>query len=314
MSAKISTRGQEKTACPESSAIHEMTSSSKASSKSSSSKPGAKSSPVAPTQTKAAVEAPQQTLTSVANGAPSNSVAKPPNDADPKKNKKAEKQKSKQEKKSKQKKENKCTDGSANSSSNGNSKSKSDSTKNMNEPNLVNESGSVSDGVNNNKAKPLVEELKLFQNNNLLNQQDPMQKLHLQLNQFINSDIIKADPRNSNNDRLQAGQIKDSSGDIINQRTDIDLKGEPAHAYDVGLNFGSGSDTCSTIKKGVLWQQQSYEKFHQRLFNRWKKRYFLLTTDYLVCFKRSLPKVGRSEMGQFLYKVSLCFLVKGLKA
>lgn len=63
-------------------------------------------------------------------------------------------------------------------------------------------------------------------------------------------------------------------------------------------------DSSSTIKKGILWQQQSFDKFHQRIFNRWKKRYFILTTDYLVCFKRSSPKVGRSEMGKFLYKVS----------
>lgn len=62
--------------------------------------------------------------------------------------------------------------------------------------------------------------------------------------------------------------------------------------------------SSSTSKKGVLWQQQNYDKFHQRLFSRWKKRYFILTTDYLVCFKRSTSKVGRSEMGKFLYKVS----------
>lgn len=61
-----------------------------------------------------------------------------------------------------------------------------------------------------------------------------------------------------------------------------------------------------TVKKGILWQQQIFDKFHLRLFSRWKKRYFILTTDYLVCFKRSTSKVGHSEMGQFLYKVSLC--------
>lgn len=60
-----------------------------------------------------------------------------------------------------------------------------------------------------------------------------------------------------------------------------------------------------TVKKGILWQQQIFDKFHLRLFSRWKKRYFILTTDYLVCFKRSASKVGRSEMGEFLYKVSL---------
>lgn len=64
------------------------------------------------------------------------------------------------------------------------------------------------------------------------------------------------------------------------------------------------SQNILTIKKGVLWQQQNHNKFRQKLFSRWKKRYFILTTDYLVCFKRSPSKVGRSEMGKFLYKVS----------
>lgn len=70
-------------------------------------------------------------------------------------------------------------------------------------------------------------------------------------------------------------------------------------------NFSVGSESSiSTVKKGVLWQQQQFEKFHQRIFSRWKKRYFILTTDYLVCFKRSPSKVGHSKMGKFLYKVS----------
>lgn len=62
--------------------------------------------------------------------------------------------------------------------------------------------------------------------------------------------------------------------------------------------------SMTTIKKGTLWQQQNFNKIHQRLFNRWKKRYFILTTDYLVCFSRTSSKVGCSDMGKFLYKVS----------
>ena len=54
----------------------------------------------------------------------------------------------------------------------------------------------------------------------------------------------------------------------------------------------------STIKKGLLWQQRD------RFFSRWKERYFVLTKDYLACFKKG-SKVGMSEMGSFMYKVRL---------
>lgn len=52
-----------------------------------------------------------------------------------------------------------------------------------------------------------------------------------------------------------------------------------------------------TLKKGTLWQQR--DKF----FSRWKERFFILTSDYLACFKKA-SKIGISEMGGFLYKVS----------
>ncbi|XP_076307059.1 uncharacterized protein LOC143223247 [Tachypleus tridentatus] len=55
---------------------------------------------------------------------------------------------------------------------------------------------------------------------------------------------------------------------------------------------------ASTLKKGLLWQQR--DKF----FSRWKERYFVLTRDYLACFKKG-AKVGMSEMGSFLYKINL---------
>lgn len=53
-----------------------------------------------------------------------------------------------------------------------------------------------------------------------------------------------------------------------------------------------------TLKKGTLWQQR--DKF----FSRWKERFFILTSDYLACFKKA-SKIGISEMGGFLYKVCL---------
>ncbi|KAG8263714.1 hypothetical protein J6590_027647 [Homalodisca vitripennis] len=50
------------------------------------------------------------------------------------------------------------------------------------------------------------------------------------------------------------------------------------------------------IKKGLLWQQR------ERLFSRWKERYFILTRDYLHCFKRSSGTDKISDMGQFIFK------------
>ncbi|XP_063245124.1 uncharacterized protein LOC134546316 isoform X2 [Bacillus rossius redtenbacheri] len=55
------------------------------------------------------------------------------------------------------------------------------------------------------------------------------------------------------------------------------------------------------IKKGLLWQQRD------RIFSRWKERYFILTRDYLHCFKRASGSGPDriSDMGQFIFKVKL---------
>lgn len=55
------------------------------------------------------------------------------------------------------------------------------------------------------------------------------------------------------------------------------------------------------IKRGLLWQQRD------RLFSRWKERYFVLTRDYLHCFKRASGSANDriSDMGQFIFKVSV---------
>ena len=53
---------------------------------------------------------------------------------------------------------------------------------------------------------------------------------------------------------------------------------------------------------GVLWQQRD------KVFSRWKERYFVLTCDYLQCFKKSSPSVmhsAASEMGRFIFKLKL---------
>jgi len=65
------------------------------------------------------------------------------------------------------------------------------------------------------------------------------------------------------------------------------------------LASGTGGREMHAIKKGLLWQQRD------RIFSRWKERYFILTRDYLHCFKRSSGSGADkiSEMGQFIFKV-----------
>ena len=53
----------------------------------------------------------------------------------------------------------------------------------------------------------------------------------------------------------------------------------------------------SSIKKGLLWQQRD------KLFSRWKERYFILTKDLLQCFKKETSKI--TEMGGFIFKVNI---------
>lgn len=185
--------------------------------------------------------------------------------------------------------------------------------------------GNVQKSINKNqfsKPKSLVEDLKLFQNNHLLNQQDPMQQLHIQLNALIENDDDNDNqkrvhpntqpfaPSNSQRNAISRQNLDNKSIDNENNclSSNILMQQQFNNIQKItGIggqdNFDNG-ENIFTIKKGILWQQQNYDRFHQRLFSRWKKRYFILTTDYLVCFKRSSAKVGRSEMGKFLYKVS----------
>ena len=52
------------------------------------------------------------------------------------------------------------------------------------------------------------------------------------------------------------------------------------------------------IRKGLLWQQRD-----RRLFSRWKERFFVLTKDYLQCYKKGSSRI--SEMGGFIFKIKL---------
>jgi hypothetical protein len=48
--------------------------------------------------------------------------------------------------------------------------------------------------------------------------------------------------------------------------------------------------------KGLMWMQKD------KMFSRWKERFFLLTREYLQCFKRGNNQI--TEMGDFITKVS----------
>ena len=54
-------------------------------------------------------------------------------------------------------------------------------------------------------------------------------------------------------------------------------------------------DGEGSFKKGLLWQQRD------KLFSRWKERYFILTKDYFHCFKKASSRI--TEMGGFIFKV-----------
>lgn len=63
------------------------------------------------------------------------------------------------------------------------------------------------------------------------------------------------------------------------------------------LNSSNDGGGFNAIKRGLLWQQRD------RLFSRWKERYFVLTRDYLHCFKRATNRTISSDMGHFIFKV-----------
>nr|CAH7760869.1 unnamed protein product [Callosobruchus chinensis] len=72
----------------------------------------------------------------------------------------------------------------------------------------------------------------------------------------------------------------------------------------ISLLSNFGKESAHVIKRGLLWQQRD------RLFSRWKERYFVLTKDYLHCFRRASGADRISEMGQFLFKVKLVDIVR----
>ena len=77
---------------------------------------------------------------------------------------------------------------------------------------------------------------------------------------------------------------------------DIDMRGSSAEGSgDPALLLTSGIANDANIKKGLLWQQKD------KLFSRWKERFFILTKDYFHCFKKGNTRL--TEMGGFIFKV-----------
>merc|ERR1719445_2577063 len=66
---------------------------------------------------------------------------------------------------------------------------------------------------------------------------------------------------------------------------------------ETGTLDGCSSDAKQVVRKGILWHQRD------KLFSRWKERFFILTKDYFHCFKKDCSKL--SEMGEFLFKLKL---------
>lgn len=54
---------------------------------------------------------------------------------------------------------------------------------------------------------------------------------------------------------------------------------------------------ATALRKGLLWQQRD------KIFSRWKERFFILTPDYLQCFKKGTSRM--TEMGGFIFKLKL---------
>ncbi|XP_043206262.1 uncharacterized protein LOC122372770 isoform X1 [Amphibalanus amphitrite] len=96
--------------------------------------------------------------------------------------------------------------------------------------------------------------------------------------------------------------------DFGHLRTFTDLEREappvpaPRQSREMSPNVQEKSEDACTLKKGVIWYCKD------TLLSRWnwKERYFILTKDYLSCFKKA--KSQYSDMGGFLFKLPLASL------
>ena len=74
--------------------------------------------------------------------------------------------------------------------------------------------------------------------------------------------------------------------------------GGPGGCPITSSSTNNSTTTTTSLLKGVLWQQR------EKRFSRWKERFFILTNDYLQCFRRGSSKL--SEMGTFIFRIRLC--------
>ena len=82
---------------------------------------------------------------------------------------------------------------------------------------------------------------------------------------------------------------------VFQSSDDLDIYGSSAEDPTLLLSSGIANDV--NIKKGLLWQQKD------KIFSRWKERFFILTKDYFHCFKKGNTRL--TEMGGFIFKVSI---------
>ena len=75
------------------------------------------------------------------------------------------------------------------------------------------------------------------------------------------------------------------------------LDDEDLEAVDTETEAEKEDKTAAPLRKGLLWQQRD------KLFSQWKERYFILTSDYLQCFKKGTSSSRITEMGEFIFKV-----------
>ena len=86
---------------------------------------------------------------------------------------------------------------------------------------------------------------------------------------------------------------------VFQSSDDLDIYGSSAE--DPTLLLSSGIANDANIKKGLLWQQKD------KIFSRWKERFFILTKDYFHCFKKGNTRL--TEMGGFIFKVNIKNLI-----
>ena len=131
-------------------------------------------------------------------------------------------------------------------------------------------------------------------------------QLHRNSHQFLENQSLVMSSHHGHNKSESKLLESGSDYNLMDTNTEVSLV--------TGVEYGGGpedqaalSNNSTTVMKGVLWQQRD------KVFSRWKERYFVLTSDYLQCFKKSSPSVmhsAASEMGRFIFKLKLTEVIK----